>query len=123
MVHERLMYELLTPLVIGAVMPTQRCCGAIGYISYHMEQASTLVASPVHIPKEEWISQEDLCIRWKVSKKTIRRLRQSGKLAAFAITPALFRFRFVDILEMESHGKLAPAISPQRKTKTRSRSK
>ena len=64
-----------------------------------------------------WLSQEELVARWKVSKQTIRRLRQSGKLPAFAITRALFRFKLVDILRLESEGVMLPSIGAQRRQK------
>jgi excisionase family DNA binding protein len=54
----------------------------------------------------QWISTEDLAIRWKVSKTTIRRLRQSGKLPAVKIARGLYRFRLVDILAFESNGRI-----------------
>lgn len=66
---------------------------------------------------EEWFSQDDLMARWKVSKTTIRRLRQAGKLPAFQITNSLYRFKLSDVLRLEREGRLLPAIVPQRKRK------
>jgi hypothetical protein len=79
-----------------------------------MEQPCTTSANRMMSDDQEWLSQEELGIRWKVSKKTIRRLRQSGKLPTFEVTPALFRFRLADILRIESEGKFFPAITPRR---------
>jgi Helix-turn-helix domain len=84
-----------------------------------MEAIATLDAKEGRMSSAEWISQDDLVARWKVSKKTIRRLRQSGKLPAFAITSALYRFRLSDILKIESAGEFAPAIAPLRKKKSK----
>lgn len=63
----------------------------------------------------ESISQDELVQRWKVSKKTIRRLRQMGKLPALEITPALFRFKLSDIQRLENEGKLMPSIAPRKR--------
>lgn len=80
---------------------------------------ATLEALPkgVAMP-EEWLSQDDLINRWKVSKTTIRRLRQSGKLPAFRITNSLFRFKLVDILRIEKSGAFLPALGPRRRRKS-----
>ncbi len=72
------------------------------------------VATPIGTI-DGWLSQEELGARWKVSKQTIRRLRKSGRLPALQITKALFRFKLVDILRLESEGVLLPAIGTQRK--------
>lgn len=87
-----------------------------------MEQPCAIPASRTMINgNHEWLSQEELVARWKVSKKTIRRLRQSGKLPALEVTPALFRFRLADILRIESEGKFLPAIAPRRSGKLKSK--
>jgi hypothetical protein len=84
-----------------------------------MEHPCTIPANGTMDDDHKWLSQDELVARWKVSKKTIRRLRQSGKLKPLEITPALFRFRLADILRIESEGRFLPAIAPRRTGKKR----
>jgi len=65
---------------------------------------------------EEYLSQEDLAKRWKVSLWTIRRKRQSGELPAFQVSRNLFRFKLKDILAIDKNGQMSPAIAPRRNT-------
>lgn len=66
-----------------------------------------------------WLTQDELRSRWKVSKQTVRRLRQSGKLPSFEITRSLYRFRLEDILRIESEGIMLPALGGKHRPKTR----
>jgi excisionase family DNA binding protein len=70
-------------------------------------------ATPAPMAPDEWLSPEELAARWKVSKQTVRRLRKSGKLPVMGVTGALYRIRMVDILQIESEGKLLPSIAPR----------
>lgn len=65
------------------------------------------------IMAERHLSQEQLASRWNVSPKTIRRLRQSGKLPALQVTRSLYRFKLDDILEIEKQGTMFPTVTPK----------
>ena len=83
--------------------------------------ATLILERPVMDP-EEYLSQEDLAKRWKVSLKTIRRKRQSGELPAFRVTRNLFRFKLKDILQIEKNGQMFPAIAPRPRTSKKKQS-
>ena len=65
---------------------------------------------------ERHLSQEELANRWSVSVKTIRRLRQSGKLPALELTRALYRFKLADILQIKYKGTMFPSVAPKAKS-------
>jgi len=80
--------------------------------------SATLLLNPLRaiMDPEEYLSQEDLAKRWKVSLWTIRRKRQSGELPAFQVSRNLFRFKLKDILAIEKNSQMSPAIAPRRNT-------
>jgi excisionase family DNA binding protein len=61
-------------------------------------------------PIEKFLSIDELALRWKVSKKTIRRLRQLGKLPKVRLSRNLYRFAESEIIRMENAGETDPAI-------------
>ena len=80
--------------------------------------SATLLLGPTRavMDPEEYLTQEELAKRWKVSVKTIRRKRQTGQLPAFQISRHMFRFKFKDILLLERNGQMSPAIAPRPRT-------